>query len=164
MNILIKAILKLCTTYQLSFFLIFDCWLLVSQPPKLGAITEYCSDEIPRGFVEFKKRKCRRNAWLPDRPGATGGEGIPWPCPPKWLLVPPKQKLCPPSEECALKKLTSSRLLECKSRPKTPDLVFTASDIREQELFFCNYCGLTLDFIKRLWRRPFFFLFFLVFT
>ena len=50
-------------------------------------------------------------------PGAPGG--IPEPCPPKWLLVPPPNENCvPPSEDCAPKKLTESWQLECKSRPK----------------------------------------------
>ena len=35
------------------------------------------------------------------RPGAMGG--ISGPCPPKSLLVPPKRKVCPPCEGCALK-------------------------------------------------------------
>ena len=38
--------------------------------------------------------------------------------PPSDCLCPPKQKLCPLSEDCAPKKLTGSGLLECKSRPK----------------------------------------------
>ena len=40
--------------------------------------------------------------------------------------APPERKLCPPSEDCAPKKLTGSGLLKCKSRPKTPKLVFSA--------------------------------------
>ena len=46
--------------------------------------------------------------------------------PPKWLLVPPNENCDPPSEDCAPKKLTGSGLMEFKSRPKTPKLVFTA--------------------------------------
>ena len=52
-------------------------------------------------------------------PGATGG--IPGPC--------------PPSEDCATKKLTGSGLLECKSRPKTPELVFTVLEFASKSYF-----------------------------
>ena len=80
--------------------------------------------------------------------------GIPEPCPPKWLLVPPTNENCaPPSEDCAPKKLTGSGLLECISRPETPNLVFTASIFvifvdshrislhfsDDEELFFWSY-------------------------
>ena len=41
-------------------------------------------------------------------------------------LCPPNENCAPPSEDCAPKKLTGSGLLECKSRPETPKLVFTA--------------------------------------
>ena len=40
--------------------------------------------------------------------------------------APPNENCAPPSEDCAPKKLTGSGLLECKSKPKTPKLVFTA--------------------------------------
>ena len=65
--------------------------------------------------------------------------GITGPCPPKWLPMPPKRKLCPPSEECAPKKLTGSGLLEWKSRRK---LVFFVDWHRiswrfwDEDLFF----------------------------
>ena len=39
--------------------------------------------------------------------------------------APPNVNRVPPSEDYAPKKLTGSGLLECKSRPKTPKLVFT---------------------------------------
>ena len=54
------------------------------------------------------------------KPGPAPRGGIPGLCPPKWLLVPPA------TEDCAPKKLTGSELVECKSRLKTPELVFTA--------------------------------------
>ena len=60
------------------------------------------------------------------RPGATGAHS--GPCPPQMTVCAPPNKNCAPSpsEDCALKKLTGSGLLECKSRPDTPKLVFTA--------------------------------------
>ena len=72
------------------------------------------------------------------QPGPASRRGIPGPCPPKWLFVPPKRKLCSPSEDCAPKKLTCLGLLECKSRPT---LVFAAG--------IFNFCVLTLAF----WHR-----------
>ena len=74
--------------------------------------------------------------------------------------APPKRTLCPPSENCAPKKFTGSGLLECKSRPKTPKLVFTVLELASRNCFFRNFCGLTPDFIKLFGRRPFFFLVF----
>ena len=46
--------------------------------------------------------------------------------PPNDCLSPPNENCAPPSEVCAPKKLTGSELLECKSRPMTHNLVFTA--------------------------------------
>ena len=71
------------------------------------------------------------------RPGAMGG--IPGPCPPKWLLVPP-------SEDFAPKKLTGSGLLECKSRPK---LVF-ATGIFVVFVDFMTFLGWRLFFWDQL--------------
>ena len=80
------------------------------------------------------------------RPDATGG--IPRPCPPpKWLLVPPKRKMCPLSEDCAQKTLIGSWLLECKSSLRLQIGVYRP--------YFRNFCGLTPDFIKLLGRRLF---------
>ena len=65
------------------------------------------------------------------------GGGIPGQCPPKWLLVPPQTKIVlPPSEDCARKKLTVSGLLECKSKPKTSKLGFTALEFVSKNCFF----------------------------
>ena len=58
---------------------------------------------------------------------APRGGDIPGPCSLNECLCPLKRKWCPfPSEDCAPKKLTRSGLMECKSRPKTPKLVFIA--------------------------------------
>ena len=54
-------------------------------------------------------------AMAPD-PAPRGG--IPGPCPPTDCFSPPKQKLFPPGEDCAPKKLMGSGLLERKLRPK----------------------------------------------
>ena len=80
------------------------------------------------------------------RPGATGG--IPWPCPPKWLLVPPKRKLCPPKRGLC---------------PEDIDrLGATGLQIEAQigvcDRYFCNFVGLTPDFMTFLGWRPFFYL------
>ena len=53
-----------------------------------------------------------------------------------------KRKLCPPSEDCAPKKLTGSGLLECKSRPKTPKLVFSALQFVSKNCFFVIFVNL----------------------
>ena len=57
-------------------------------------------------------------------PGATGGHSVA--VPPQMTACAPQTKIVPPQGVCAPKKLTGSELLECKSRPKTPKLVFTA--------------------------------------
>ena len=68
--------------------------------------------------------------------GPAPRRGIPGPC-------PPKQKLCPPSEDCAPKKLTGLGLLECKScANRGPNCVC--------QRYFRNFCGLTLDFMTFL--------------
>ena len=44
--------------------------------------------------------------------------GIAGPCPQMTACAPPNENYAPRGEDCALKKLTGSGLLECKSRPK----------------------------------------------
>ena len=63
----------------------------------------------------------------PPRPSSTEGHSG---------TVPPKRKLCPPSEDSAPKKLTGSGLLECKSRPETPKLVLIALEFASKNCFF----------------------------
>ena len=46
------------------------------------------------------------------------------------------------SEDCAPKKLTCSGLLECKSRSKTPKLVFTALEFVSKNCFFVIFVEL----------------------
>ena len=48
----------------------------------------------------------------------------------------------PPREDCAPRKLTGSRLLECKSRPKIPKLVFTAPDFVSENCTFVIFVNL----------------------
>ena len=55
----------------------------------------------------------------------------------------PNENCAPQSEDCASKKSTDSRLLECKSRPKTPKLVFTALDFVSKNCFFVIFENLT---------------------
>ena len=82
--------------------------------------------------------------------------GIPGPCPPKSLLVPPKWELCPPppSEDCAPKKLTGLVLLECNWRPEAKILVITLEFV-SKNCFFVDFaintvcfCGVTPEFMK----------------
>ena len=80
------------------------------------------------------------------RQGPVPQEGIPGPC--------------PPSEDCVPKKLTGPGLLECKSRPKTPKLVFTALKFVIKNCFFVIFVDLHQVSFK-FWDEN---LFFLVFT
>ena len=80
------------------------------------------------------------------RPSATGG--ISWPCPPNHCL-------CPPSEDCAPKKLTCSVLLECKSSPETPKILLITLKFVSKNCFFAEFamitdcfCGLTPEVMK----------------
>ena len=89
------------------------------------------------------------------RPGATGG-AFRGRAPPKLLLVPPKQEFCPsPSEDCAPKKLTTSVLLECNSRPETPKILVTTPQFVSKNCCFVDFaiktvcfCGFTPEFMK----------------
>ena len=61
----------------------------------------------------------------------------------------------PPSEDCAPKKLTGSGLLECKSRPKTPKLLFTTLELASKNCFFVVFVDsrrISLNF----WDEDFF--------
>ena len=70
------------------------------------------------------------------RPSATGG--IPWPCPPNHCS-------CPPSEDCAPKKLTGSVLLECKSSPETPKILLITLKFVSKNCFFVDFAMNTSD-------------------
>ena len=75
--------------------------------------------------------------------------------------VPPQMTACaPPSEDYAPKKLIDSRLLECKSRLRTPKLVFTALEFVSKNYFFVIFVNLHRISFK-FWDKD---LFFLVFT
>ena len=54
----------------------------------------------------------------------------------------------PPSEDCTPKKLTGSGLLESKSRTLDSQNSAYRPRIREQGLFFRNFCRLTLSRLK----------------
>ena len=72
---------------------------------------------------------------------------IPGPCPPKWLLVPFKRKLCPPKRGLC---------------PKEINRLGAAGVQIEAQIGIChwnfrNFCGLTPDFMTFLGWKPFFF-------
>ena len=104
-----------------------------------------------------KKRKKRKNLivtrsglvgmkWY--RPGATGGIPAPFPL---------NENCAPPIEDCDPEKLTGSGLLECKSRPKTPKLVFIALKFVSKNCFFVIFVGLYRISLK-FWNEDLFFL------
>ena len=88
------------------------------------------------------------------QPGLAPLGGILGPCPPKRLLVPPQTKLCPPSEDCAPKKLMGSGLPECKSRPETLKIVLIASEFVKNRTIF----GTKTKFVKVFEQNTPFFL------
>ena len=84
--------------------------------------------------------------------------------PPNDCLCLPKRKLWPSRDDCAPKKLSFSGLLECKSRPKTPKLAFTALEFVSKNCFFVIFEEFHWISIK-FWDEDLsFFFFFLVFT
>ena len=87
----------------------------------------------PEPFITVPYASC-----VSTRPGAKG-EHSGAVSPPNDCLCPLQTKIVPPpSEDCAPKKLTGSGLLKCKSRPKTPKLVFTALQFASKNRFFVN--------------------------
>ena len=62
----------------------------------------------------------------------------------------------PPSEDCAPKKLTGSRLLECKSRPKIPQLVFITLEFVSKNCVFVIFVNLRRISFK-FWDEDLFF-------
>ena len=91
------------------------------------------------------------------RPGATGG--ILGSCPPTDCWCPPNENCAPPTEDSAQKKLTGSGLLQRKSRPKTPKLVFNALEIASKNCFFVIFVDST-GFHKTFGTKTFIFSFF----
>ena len=77
--------------------------------------------------------------------------GIPGSCPPNDCFCPP------PSEDCGSKKLTDLGLLECKSRPKTPKLLFTALEFVSKNCFSVIFVNLHQNSFK-FWDEDLFFL------
>ena len=97
------------------------------------------------------------------RPGPAPRGRISGPCPPNNCLCSPNENCAPSSEDCAPKKLTGSVLLECKSRPETPNTLIIALEFVSKNCFFFSFCGLTAEFMKlRVYygTKTFFFLVF----
>ena len=69
------------------------------------------------------------------RPSATEGHSGAVP-PQMTACAAPNESCAPPSEDCAPKKSTDSVLLECKPKPKTPKLVFTALEFVSKNCIF----------------------------
>ena len=167
-----------CTQCSIHFFFSFSKLLLIVSQI-VGNPDKYTNDNennTQKVISEIPKHD-RITLSQAQRYGV-GGVGIPGPC--------------PPSEDCAPKKLTGSRLLECKSRPKIPQLVFIALEFVskncvfvifvnlrrisfkfwDEDLFFWSSLQISWkiarilrrqpEFVKILGRRPFFI--FLVFT
>ena len=61
---------------------------------------------------------------------------IPGPCPPNHCLCSAKREMCPPSEDCAPKKVTSSVPMECSSRPQNPKILVITSEFVSKNCFF----------------------------
>ena len=115
----------------------FSCWCCSDEVDEVAVLNLFlhfeqkrakCSDEVA---VIWKK--CIR-------PGATGPHSGAVPpqmtaCAPQSKVVPTKRGLCP-------RKLTGSRLLECKSRPETRKIVdphlilWNLAYILDEDLFF----------------------------
>ena len=96
-----------------------------------------------------------QNICIRNSAGTAPRGGILGPCPPNHCLCPPNENCVPPSEDSAPNKLTGSVLLECNSRPETPEiLVITQEFVSKNCVFrrFCNdtvcFCGFTPEFMK----------------
>ena len=83
-------------------------------------------------------------------PAPQGGIAGPRPYP-NHCLYPTKRELCPPSEDCAPKKVTGTVPLECSSRPETPKILVIPQNswvknfflqISWWRLFFCFQPGI----------------------
>ena len=91
--------------------------------------------------TDFEQYLCNENAIVTVRKiavilqQARRHGGISWSCLPKSLLVLPKQELCPPSENCAGKKVTGSVSLKCNSRPETPKILVITPEFVSKNCF-----------------------------
>ena len=72
--------------------------------------------------------------------------------------APPNENCAPPSKDCAPKQLTDSGLLDCKSRPNSPKLVFTALEFVSKNCFFGILMNLHWISFK-FWDEDLFFVF-----
>ena len=92
------------------------------------------------------------------RPSATVGHS--GAVPPNDCLCPPNESCAPPSEDCAPKKLISSGLLECKSRPETRKIVLIALEFVSKNCFLVIFVCTHADFHETsriFWIKTFFF-------
>ena len=58
----------------------------------------------------------------------------------------PKRELCPPSEDCAPKKVKSSVPLKCSSRPGTLNILVVTPEFVSKNCFFADFAIKTLFF------------------
>ena len=73
--------------------------------------------------------------------------GIPGPCPPKWLLVPPQTKIVPPKRGLCPEEINRLGAIG----------VQIEAQIGVCDRYFCNFWRLTPDFMILLGWRPLFF-------
>ena len=64
--------------------------------------------------------------------------GISGPCP-QITAYAPKREMCPPSEDCASKKVTGSVPLDCSSGPETPKILFINPVFVSKNRFFADF-------------------------
>ena len=55
--------------------------------------------------------------------------------------VPPQKDLCPPSKDCAPKKVTGSVPLKCSSRPDTFKILVVTQEFGSKNCFFRRFCN-----------------------
>ena len=111
------------------------------------------------GLNQFEKKQQQYPARRNSGPAPLGGS-IPGPWPPNDCLCPPNENCASPSDDCAPKKLTGLGLPECKLRPKTPKVVFTALEFVSKNCLSVIFVDLQRISFK-FWGED---LFFLVFT
>ena len=95
----------------------FSVWKLYPAPSALSQLIHLAGGGAPSRHRLFYRSQ----------------EGTLGPCP------SPKSRLCPPSEDCAPKKVIGSVALECILRPKTPKMVVITPEIVCKNCFFPDF-------------------------
>ena len=127
----------------------------ISRSKSSNGIIAIMTQKQPNSVIKQSSQSFTGCAVDPDNP-RLAPQGHSGAVPPQiTACAPPNHCLCPPSEDCAPKKLRGSVKLKCNSRPETPKILVITREFVSKNCFLVNFaistvclCGFIPEFMK----------------